>query len=153
MNNKDPGQITTKASQGKPEGKLLGILRAVALIVLIIGAMGSLVIMFREGQDTPRFLLVLFTIWVFAPFAVLFWANTVSKRWSVVTRATLYCVMFTVALSSLAIYSEWIDVRPAGSANAFLFVAVPPISLVVITIIVGITAFISSRWSHGGDSN
>lgn len=153
MNNNDPGQTTTKASQGKPEGTLLRILRAVALIVLIIGATGSLVIMFREGQDTPRFLLVLFTIWVFAPFAALFWANTVSKRWSVVTRATLYCVMIIVALSSLAIYGELIDVRPAGSANAFLFVAVPPLSLVFITIIVGILAFISSRSSRGGNGN
>ena len=148
MNNKDPGQITTKASQGKPEGKLLGILRAVALIVLIIGAMGSLVIMFREGQDTPRFLLILFTIWVLSPFAALFWANMVSKRWSVVMRVTLYSVMLIVALGSLAIYGEWIEVRPAGAANAFLFVAVPPLSLIFSTVIVGIAALLSRRLSR-----
>src|SRR5512134_920239 len=98
MNEKDPGQMAAKASQGKPESRLLGMLRAAALTALVVGAIGSLVIMFREGQATPRFLLVLFTIWVLAPFATLFWVNTISKRWSVVTRATLYCVMLIVAL-------------------------------------------------------
>jgi len=153
MNTNGPGQTATKASQGKPEGKLLSILHAMALIVLVVGTIGSLVIMFREGQDTPRFLLVLFTIWVLAPFAALFWANTDAKHWSLLTRATLYCVMLIVALGSLATYSEWIVVRPAGSANAFLFVAVPPVSLVFIIVIVGMAALLSSRLSRRDGGN
>jgi len=153
MNDNSPGQITTKASQGKPEGRLPGILRAVALSVLLIGATGSLVIMLREGQDTPRFLLILFTIWVLSPFAALFWANMVSKHWSVVVRAALYCVMLIVALGSLAIYSELIDVRPARSANAFLFVAVPPLSLLFVAIIIPMAAFLSGRLSRRDASN
>jgi hypothetical protein len=53
----------------------------------------------------------------------------------------------------LAIYGEWINLRPAGSANAFLWVIVPPASLVFITVVVGIAAFISNRSSRGGDSH
>jgi len=151
MKNNSPAQTATKASQEKPEGKLFRSLHTAALVALVVGTIGSLAIMFREGQDTPRFLLVLFTIWVFAPFAALFWANTVSKRWSVVTRGALYCVMLIVALGSLTIYGQWIDVKPAGSANAFLFVAVPPVSLIFSTVIVGIAALLSRRLSHSKD--
>jgi len=153
MKNNSPAQTVTKESQEKPEGKVFKSLQTVALIALVVGTIGSLAIMFREGQDTPRFLLILFTIWVFAPFAALFWANIFSKRWSVVTRAALYCVMLIVAIGSLAIYSEWIDVRPSGSANAFLFVAVPPVSLVFSTVIVGIPALLSGRLSRRDDGN
>jgi hypothetical protein len=147
MKNNNPAQ-TSATSQGKSEGKLFRVLHAMALTALIVGTIGSLVIMFREGQDTPRFLLALFTIWVSAPFAALFWANMVSKRWSLVTRATFYCVMVIVALGSLAIYSEWIDIKPTGSANAFLFVAIPPASLILSAAIVGTAALTSRRSSH-----
>ena len=153
MSNNSPSEITSRPSQRRPERGLLGRLRSVALVSLVVGATSSLVFMFRAAQHTPGFLLVLFTIWVLSPFVALLWAITVSQPWSVVTRATLYCVTITVTLGSLAIYGELVHVRPAGSANAFLFVAVPLASLVFITIIVGIAAFISSRLSRGGDGN
>jgi len=149
MSNTNPSGKTTKSN----EGKFPGLLRTVALIALVVGATGSLVFMFRQGQSTPRFLLVLFTLWVLSPFAGLLWANIVSKRWSIPTQGTLYCVMLIVALGSLAIYSKLIDVKPAGSGNAFLYVAVPPVSLLFIAIVVPITAFISSRSSRRGDRN
>src|SRR5262245_21518931 len=111
MINNSPNKTTAKAN----EGNFLVILRAFALIALIVGGTGSLVFMFRAGQHTPRFLLVLFTIWVLAPFVALLWANRASKRWSVLTRAALYCVTFIIALNSLAIYGEWIDIKPGES--------------------------------------
>jgi len=135
------------------KGGFLSLLRTAALVALVVGATGSLVFMFLAGQHTPRLLLILFIFWVLAPFVALFWANMVSNRWSVVTRATLHCVTPIVALGSLAIYGEWIDIKPAGSANAFLFVAVPPVSLVFITIIVGIAALLSGRLSHRDGGN
>jgi len=147
MNNSGFGETTSRTSQQKSEGGFIGILRVVSIIALITGATGSLVFMFRAGQQTPRFLLVLFTIWVLTPFIALFWATMVSKRWSVLTRGMLYCVTLIVALGSLAIYSELIDVKPAGSANAFLFVAVPPASMLFIAMVVPIAAFISGRLS------
>ena len=148
-----PNEITSKASRGRPEGGFLGLLRAVALIALVVGATGSLGFMLRAGQHTPRLLLVLFTIWVLSPFVALLWANMVSKRWSVVTRVTLYCVTLVITLGSLAIYGELVDLRPPGSANTFLFVAVPPITLLLITIVVPMAAFMSGRSSRRGDSN
>jgi len=145
MNNNSPNEMITN----KADGGFLGFLRIAALIALIVGAVGSLAFMFREGQNSPRFLLVLFTIWVLAPFAALFWANKVSKRWSVARRATLYCVMLIVALGTLAAYGEWINFRPPGSANAFLFVAVPPVSMLFVAVI-PIIAFLSGRQSRRG---
>ena len=151
MNTNGSSKTTSGAGQGGYEGGFIGILRRVALIALGVGAVGSLVYMFRQGQNTPRLLLVLFTIWVFFPFAALFWANTVSKRWSVLTRGTLYCVTLIVALGSLAMYGEWVDVKPAGSANAFLFVIVPPASVIFMAIVVPMAMFISSRLSRRSD--
>src|SRR5690349_9037551 len=115
MSNSNSSEIISETNQRRSESKFLGFLRTAALIVLVVGAIGSLVFMFRAGQRTPRLLLILFIFWVFAPFAVLLWANLVSKRWSNLTQTTLHYVTLIVALSSLAIYSEWIDIRPAGS--------------------------------------
>lgn len=146
MSNNRPGEITAKIN----EGRFLGVLHGVALIALVAGATGSLAFMFRAGQRTPRLLLLLFTIWVISPFVALFWINIVSKRWSIRTRIMLYCVMLIVTLGSLAIYGELIDVRPPGSANAFLFVAVPPASLLFIMMVIPTVAFLSGRLSHRG---
>jgi hypothetical protein len=150
MSNNGPSKITAKTSQGSPAGRFPGILRAVALIALVVGAAGSLVFMFRAGQHTPRLLLFLFTIWVLSPFAALLWANLVSKRWSVLTRATLYCATIIVTLGSLVAYGDWVHLRPAGAANAFLFVAVPPVLLVFIATVLLLAAFISRRLSRPG---
>ena len=123
-------------------GSFLVILHALSLPVLVDGAIGSLIFMFRAGQHTPRLLLVAFTIWVLAPFGVLLWANTRSKRWALPTQVALYCLTLIVALGSLAVYGEWLTVRPAGSASAFLFVAVPPVSVLFITLVVSMTALL-----------
>jgi len=145
-----PGEITSEASRGRPDGGFLGLLRVVSLVAVVAGAVGSVGLMLRAGQRTPRFLLVLFTIWVLSPFVALLWANILSKRWSVVTRATLYCVTLVVTLGSLAIYGELVVLRPPGSANAFLFVIVPPATWVFMTIVVPTIALISGRLSRRG---
>ena len=67
-----------------------------------------------------------------------------------VTRATLYCVTLLVTLGSLAIYGGLIA-RPAGSANAFMFVVVPPASWLLVAIVVPLAALISRRRSHYGE--
>jgi hypothetical protein len=104
--------------------------------------------MFAAGQDSPRLLLVLFTIWVLSPFVALLWATLVSTRWPVTTRVALYCVTFVVTLGSVAIYSGLVDVKPAGAANAFLFVAVPPASWVLMAIVLPLAALIPRRLSR-----
>jgi hypothetical protein len=125
-------------------GVFLGRLRAVARIAVVAGAVGSVGLMLRAGRSTPRFVLVLFVFWVLSPFVALAWTNVVSQRWSVLTRATLYCVTLVVTLGSLALYSGLVK-RPTGTANAFVFVVVPPASWLLVAIVLPLAALIS-RW-------
>jgi len=150
MKNNGSDAITSNESGDRATGGFLRLLRAVALIAGMIGAVGSVGLMLRAGQSTPRLLLVFFVIWVVSPFVALLWTNRVSRRWSAVTRVTLYGVTLLVTLGSLAIYGELINLRPPGSANAFLFVAVPPASWMFMTIVVSIAALISRRSSQQG---
>jgi hypothetical protein len=122
-------------------------LRAGALIAVAAGAAGSLGLMLRAGQRTPRFLLVLFFFWVLSPFVALAWADVVSKGWPVLVRATLYCVTFVITVGSLAVYGKLI-LPPPGSPRAFVFVAVPPASWLLMAIVVAIAALISRRRSR-----
>ena len=142
--------MTSTVSRGRPGGGSLGRLRAAALIAVLAGAGGSLGLMLRAGERSPRLLLVIFTIWVLSPFVALILAEVVSKRWSVVTRATLYSVMLVVALGSLAIYGHD-ALRPRRAQAAFVYVAVPPASWLLIAIVVPIAALLSGRRSRRGD--
>jgi hypothetical protein len=121
-----------------------GVLRRVALISLVVGAMGSAGFFLRAGQRAPRLLLVMMALWVFSPFVALIWTDIVSKRWPVLTRAVLYGVMLAVALGSLAIYGAdalW----PRKSQAAFVYVAVPPASWLLSAIALWAAALISRR--------
>lgn len=140
--------MTSIASPGRPEGGYLGLLRTVARIAVVAGAVGSVGLMLRAGRRTHRLLLVLFVIWVLSPFVALAWANFVSTRWSAATRATLCCVTLVITLGSLAIYGDLV-MPPAGSPRAFVFVAVPPGSWLLMAIVVPGAALISRRLSHG----
>lgn len=121
-----------------------GTLRAVALIGVAVGAVGSVGFMLRAGRRTPLLLLIGFVFWVLSPFVGLAWANIVSQRWSGLTRATLYGLTLVLALGSLAVYGGLVR-PPAGSANAFVFVAVPPVSWLLMVTIVPMAAWISRR--------
>ena len=57
-----PGEMTSTVSRGRPEGGFLGLLRAAALVALLAGAVGSIGLMLRAGQHSPRVLLVPFVI-------------------------------------------------------------------------------------------
>lgn len=129
------GEMTSIVSRGGPEGGFVGRLRAAALIAVLAGAAGSIGLMLRAGQRSPRILLVLFAIWVLSPFVALVLAHVVSKRWSVPTRATLYSVMLVATLGSLAIYGED-ALRPRKAQPAFVYVAVPPASWLLTAIVV-----------------
>jgi hypothetical protein len=133
--------------QGRPDG-FLGLLRAVALVAVVAGAVGSVVFMLRVGHRNPsRLLLVLFTVWVLSPFVALVWATMVSKRWSVLTRATLYTVTLILTVGSLAIYRNVVLTHPAKPASFFL--VVPFVSWLLMTI-VPLAALISGRLSRRG---
>jgi len=121
------------------------VLRGTALVVASVGAVGSVALTIRAGERTPRFLLVLFIGWVLAPFVVLLWANAASMRWSVATGVTLFLVTLVVAVVSLAVYGELVDVRPPGGANAVPYVVVPPASMILVAIMVPIGEITARR--------
>jgi hypothetical protein len=137
-------EITAKASPGRPAGGFLRLLRAVALTAVVAGAGGSVGLMLWVGHRNPsRILLVLFAIWVLSPFMALLLADMVSKRWSVLTRATLHGVMLILTLGSLAFYGDVVW-RPRPQP-AFVFLVVPLGSWLLMTIVVPIAALISGQ--------
>ena len=140
--------MNSPARPKKSEGGFLSLLHATALIALLAGAVGSVGLLLRAGQrNNSRLLLVLFTIWVVSPFGALASADVYSKRWSVITRGALYSLMLVLSLGSVAIYATG-AFKPARSAAVFLFVALPPVSWLLIAIVVPIAAFISRRLSR-----
>ena len=130
-----------------PNFGLLGLLRQVALIAVVTGALGSVSLMLWVGHSNPsRVLLILFAIWVLAPFMILIVANLVSKRWSVITQATLYVVMLILTVSSLAFYADVVW-RPRPQP-AFVFLVVPFGSWLLMTIVVPVAVLISRKRSR-----
>ena len=130
--------------------RFLRLLRAAGLIAALAGAGVSIGLLLRAGQRTPRLLLVIMAIWVLSPFMVLLLAHVVSKRWSVLTRATLHGLMLVVTIGSLAIYADD-ALKPRKAQAAFVFVAVPPASCLLVAIALPIAALISGRLSRRDD--
>lgn len=144
------GQMTSNVSGGTPEPGFLGGLRATALIAVLVGSVGSLGLMLHAGRNAPWLLIVLFTFWVLSPFIALALASVISKRWSVPTRATLYMVMLVLTAGSLAIYGAD-ALRPPHAQAAFVFVAVPAASWLLIAIVVAVAVVISRSRSRRDD--
>jgi hypothetical protein len=132
----------------RTEGGFLGFLHAAGLIAVLAGAVGSVGLMLHAGRNNPsRLLLVLFALWVLSPFIGLVFANMVSKRWSVLTRASLYTVMLVLTVGTLAAYGV-VALGPPRPKTAFVFVVVPPASWLLIGIVLPIAALISRRLSR-----
>lgn len=121
------------------------ILRAAARIAVPVGAAGSLALMLRSIHRNPSTLLIaIFVVWVLAPFVALAVADAISKRWSTVTRATLYGVMLAVALAALGVYvadAIW----PRKAQAAFVYIAAPPAFVLLSALVVGTVGLLSRR--------
>ena len=122
-----------------PSGVQVGavrVLRAVALVAVVIGATGSIGLMLHVGRRNPsRILLVLFAIWVLSPFVGLALAARGSQRWLVAAREKFHVVMLIVALGSLAIYAQVAFGPPRPRpASAFLMVPLAAWGLIVATL-------------------
>ena len=98
-------------------------LRIVALIVITIGAIGSVGSTLWAGRNNPSAVLEgMFVAWVLLPFAVMGWMAASPK-----TRPTaLYCLMGAVALVSMFVYVGVALHPPRQMAAPFL--AVPVVS-------------------------
>jgi hypothetical protein len=125
----------------------LKFLRIAALIAILIGAVGSLVLMFSAGRNQKSVILIaLFTIWDVSPFAGLFAADMVSKSWSHAVRVSIYCLMFVLTAVSLVAYSGFL--KPPNTANAFMFLVVPGASWLLIVTVLPVAGLISRKRSR-----
>ena len=85
------------------------------LLLPAAGAVGSVALMLRVGRGNDSgILLGLFAIWVLSPFVALISVNVISKRWSLLTRATLHGVMLILTAGSLAIYGTMVSAPPGS---------------------------------------
>jgi hypothetical protein len=111
----------------------LSVLRTLAVLVVVVGAVVSLGLVLHAGSKNPSILLIaLFVIWVLSPFGALLLANLVSKRLPFLTRVTHYILMLVITFGSLAGYSGILD--PPGVKPAFKFLIVPLLSWIIIVI-------------------
>ncbi len=126
--------------------KSINIIRSLALIATLVGAIGSLGLTLYTGRRNDSvFLILLFAIWVLSPFVALTTAGMLSKRWSVIRRLILYSLMIFISLGSLASYSGILS--PPGAKPAGVFLIVPLISLLLMAIVLLIAALLSRRSS------
>ena len=109
-------------------------------IAVLGGAAGSLALMLYAGRSNTHILITIgFIFWVLAPFALLGLAERRSANWPPATRSMLGTLIWIVVLGSLVIYAYRAAVPPR-STGAFLFVIVPPVSVVLVVIALGIVA-------------
>lgn len=112
-------------------------------LALLAGAVGSLALMLYAGRSNTHVLITVgFVFWVLAPFALLALAERRSGTWAPKTRATLNILTTGITVGSLAIYA-YRAVRPPSTTGAFLFVLVPPVSVVLVLVTLGIVSGVS----------
>lgn len=139
MSTREPDELSAGDNQKS-------LLRTVALVAVVIGAIGSFGLMLLGGHP-PLLLRILFAIWVLSPFAALLLADNLSKRWSAITRMTLYIVMLIIPLGSLSLYGDTV-LRPPKTTPAFMFVVVPFGSWLFMISTLLIAALVSGRLSR-----
>lgn len=126
-------------------------LRTTALIVGLVGAVGSLYFMFNASRKQNSIILLgLFTAWVLSPFAGFFISNKISNRWTVTARSLLYWLMIVLTIGSLVAYSGAFNT--AQTKNAFRFLIVPLISWILLIVTI-LTARRLSRKTNVNSSN
>jgi len=112
-------------------------------LILIIGAVGSLALMLYAGRSNTHILITIgFIFWVLAPFALLALAERRSASWAPAMKTTLQTLIWVVVLGSLVIYAYRAAVPPRAT-GAFLFVIVPPVSVVLVLVALVIVSVMS----------
>ena len=116
----------------------------IAMIFLWVGTLASLSFVFYTGRNNASILLrLLFAIWVISPFIGLLVLRVVSKRWSVITRGILNCLILVISLGSLLGYSGVLN--SAKTKPAFVFLVIPLISWLLIAVLIPISESIYRR--------
>jgi hypothetical protein len=125
-------------NEEKRSGSLAG-LRSTALLAIVVGATASIGLLRHAPQHPPRLLAILFVIWVGAPFALLAIANFFSPRWPAPVRQTLYLATLVISVASVAVYIDN-SVAHRTTHPGAIWVAVPPASIIVSAIAIGLAA-------------
>jgi hypothetical protein len=128
------------------------MLRTLALVAAGAGGLGSVALLLQMGRrnDSLALLVFFFSIWVLSPFLGLIFAIVRSRRWTETIRTALYILTIGVAVASILIYTRIIDLKPASSANTFLFVAVPPATWVCVVAVLAIATLAARSQSRQG---
>ena len=124
------------------------LLRTIAVVVVLAGAVGSLVMTLQAGHKNSSVLLVvLFASWVLSPFIAFLITNVMSRLWNDLNRKTLYYIMIFLPVVSLVSYSGAIS--PPGMKPAFIFLVVPFISWLFLGIFILIAVSQSRKKNRG----
>jgi hypothetical protein len=124
---------------------LLNILSKVATVVAAIGSVALLLYIGRRNKSIV--LMVLFSIWVLAPFVGSLLLNALIAKRGAAPRTALQVAMLILAVASLALYGDTV-LRPPVSQPVFRFVLLPVVSCVLIIVVVATAVFVS-RYVHG----
>ena len=112
-------------------------------VTVVVGAAGSLALLLYAGRSNTHLLITLgFIVWVLAPFALLALAERRSGSWSPGAQTTLRAMTLIIAAASLGIYAYRAAVPPR-STGAFLFVIVPPVSVVLVLVALVVASLMS----------
>lgn len=112
-------------------------------VAIIVGAAGSLALLLYAGRSNTHLLItLLFIVWVLGPFALLALAERRARSWSLRAQTTLRGMTLIVAAASLGIYACR-AAFPPRTTGAFLFVIVPPVSVVLVLVALAIASLMS----------
>jgi hypothetical protein len=110
-------------------------MRWIARMVVLIGAAGSLHLMFNASRNQKSvFLIVCFAVWVLSPFVALIIATVISKPWPI-HLMTLFLLILFISIGSLVSYGDALPLFQL-KPNAFKFLIVPLISWLLILIVI-----------------
>ena len=121
-----------------------GILRILAIVMVVTGAGYSLILVLHAGRHNNSVLLpVLFVGWVLSPFMGLLIATVIAKGWPVNKRVILYIAMIIITLGSLVSYSGVLS--PPGTKLTGVFLIVPLLSWIITAIVIWMAALRSPK--------
>jgi len=126
-----------------------GFLQRAALAATVVAAVASVGLLLYAGRRSPQHVvLFLMAAWVLSPSVALALLSLVSKRWPASRQRALHSVMLLVSVASLTTYGVAL-LRPFTSKPpAFVFVAVPPASLVLAAILLATAWLLSRQLGH-----
>lgn len=119
-------------------------MRNAARFCAISGVVGAVALMMHAAPRMPALLVVLIGGWVMAPFVILAVVESVAARWPAPVQATTQAVMVATAIVSVAIYAAT-AFGPPRPKPAFYFVLVPPVSVAIAAVAIGIAGYIARR--------